>query len=103
MRVVEGCPYKARQPSYRNGANSHKVLTFEDETILLLLSQIFYQYEKAFFILFSDTGRNQRDWIEEVVKEYGLNKEVLAVDHVNLSIRAGSIYRDWFFQQEKVL
>lgn len=31
--------------------------------------------------------------LKEVVKEYRTkNKEVLAVDHVNLSIRAGSIY-----------
>ncbi|MBS3358149.1 methionine ABC transporter ATP-binding protein, partial [Staphylococcus aureus] len=31
--------------------------------------------------------------LKEVVKEYRTkNKEVLAVDHVNLSIQAGSIY-----------
>ena len=41
--------------------------------------------------------------LKEVVKEYRTkNKEVLAVDHVNLSIRAGSIYeRHWFFWSRK--
>lgn len=41
--------------------------------------------------------------LKEVVKEYRTkNKEVLAVDHVNLSIRAGSIYGVVvFLEQEK--
>lgn len=63
-RVVEGCAL--RSPAtvlYRNGANSHKVLTFEDErnNTTIAFSIFSIDIEKAFFILLSNTGRNQRD------------------------------------------
>ncbi len=50
-RVVEGCAL--RSPAtvlYRNGANSHKVLTFEDERNNTTIAfSIFIDIEKAFF------------------------------------------------------
>lgn len=63
-RVVEGCAL--RSPAtvlYRHGANSHKVLTFEDErnNTTIAFSIFLSILRKHFFILLSNTGRNQRD------------------------------------------
>ena len=87
-------PYEARQPSIMEMVPIHiKFKTLEDER-KIILNAFSSLGGKAFF----NYIRNLREAfnvieLNQVVKRYHTkNKDVLAVDHVDLNIESGSIF-----------
>ena len=81
-RVVEGCAL--RSPAtvlYRNGANSHKVMTFEDErnNTSIAFSIFLSILRKHFYFYIATQGGINVIELKEVVKEYRtkINKYLL--------------------------